>query len=351
MNAEHVRRMTTDVALRNDEPVPALFAGDTPAAVVVRMRQTAEALKGVIESAHGSDGKPLVMTFPGRPGKYVRCEGWTTLGAMLSVFPVAVWTRPLDGGGWEARVEARTLGGALVGAAEAMCSPGEERWGKADEYAQRSMAQTRATSKALRLPLGFVMTLAGYDATPAEEMTFAESPKAAWRAPTGPKPDCPEHGAMKHVPAGTSKKTGKPYTAFWVCAAKSCTAGQRGKAYFVDGDAWAASIAEPSGEVIDIDELPAIEPDAPAPPGREPHPSALAHDPPPASRIRTLMRAFPDDQRKTLIDGINLRYGRKVVTSDGETMLGKAAPTPEQMAEIIALIESTQPPAAQPELV
>jgi hypothetical protein len=32
------------------------------------------------------------------------------------------------------------------------------------------MAQTRATSKALRQPLGFVMTLAGYSATPAEEM-------------------------------------------------------------------------------------------------------------------------------------------------------------------------------------
>ena len=140
MNAEHVRRMTTDVALRNDEPVPALFAGDTPAAVVVRMRQTAEALKGVIESAHGSDGKPLVMTFPGRPGKYVRCEGWTTLGAMLSVFPVAVWTRPLDGGGWEARVEARTLGGALVGAAEAMCSPAGQHHAPAGAHAEQEEA-------------------------------------------------------------------------------------------------------------------------------------------------------------------------------------------------------------------
>ena len=32
------------------------------------------------------------------------------------------------------------------------------------------MAQTRAVSKALRLPLGFVMSIAGYEATPAEEM-------------------------------------------------------------------------------------------------------------------------------------------------------------------------------------
>ena len=39
-----------------------------------------------------------------------------------------------------------------------------------DDYALRSMAQTRATSKALRQPLGFVMSLAGFDPTPAEEM-------------------------------------------------------------------------------------------------------------------------------------------------------------------------------------
>ena len=32
------------------------------------------------------------------------------------------------------------------------------------------MAQTRATSKALRQPLGFIVQLAGFDPTPAEEM-------------------------------------------------------------------------------------------------------------------------------------------------------------------------------------
>jgi hypothetical protein len=36
------------------------------------------------------------------------------------------------------------------------------------------MAQTRAVSKALRLPLGFVMQLAGFNPTPAEEMTTIE---------------------------------------------------------------------------------------------------------------------------------------------------------------------------------
>jgi hypothetical protein len=106
--------------------------------------------------------------------KHVSVEGWTTLGAMLGVFPVVEWSRELvdehgENLGWEARVEARTLGGNVVGAAEAECRRTESTWKNRDSYAIRSMAQTRATSKALRLPLGFIMALAGYEATPTDE--------------------------------------------------------------------------------------------------------------------------------------------------------------------------------------
>jgi hypothetical protein len=51
-----------------------------------------------------------------------------------------------------------------------MCTKAENRWRTADDYAIRSMAQTRATSKALGSVLRFIVTLAGYDGTPAEEM-------------------------------------------------------------------------------------------------------------------------------------------------------------------------------------
>jgi hypothetical protein len=101
---------------------------------------------------------------------------------MLGVVPVVEWTRKTDTG-WEARVEARTLDGRVVGAAEAMCTRDERTWKSRDDYAIRSMAQTRATSKALRQPLGFVVTLAGFEATPDEEM-----PKTA-------AADGPEFGA------------------------------------------------------------------------------------------------------------------------------------------------------------
>lgn len=138
-----------------------LFGDASPVTVVERATEAANALAAVIES------KELFKQI-GRK-KHVYVEGWTLLGSMLGVFPVVEWTRPIEDG-WEARVVARTRNGDEVGAAEAMCTRAEATWKSRDDYALRSMAQTRAVSKALRHPLGFVMTLAGYEATPEAEM-------------------------------------------------------------------------------------------------------------------------------------------------------------------------------------
>ena len=51
-----------------------------------------------------------------------------------------------------------------------MCTRDEEKWKDKLDFELRSMAQTRAISKALRLPLGFIVELAGFNPTPAEEM-------------------------------------------------------------------------------------------------------------------------------------------------------------------------------------
>lgn len=138
-----------------------LFGSGDPAEFLEKASGIATVLADMVKK------QGLVATIAGKQHPLV--EAWTCLGSMLGVFPICVWTREIDGG-WEARVEARTLSGGLVGAAEAMCLTSENRWKKADAYAVRSMAQTRATSKALRQPLGFVMHLAGFATTPAEEM-------------------------------------------------------------------------------------------------------------------------------------------------------------------------------------
>lgn len=153
----------TDVVLSTDGAAGAttLFRTHDPIEVVERATAVANALHSVIED------KKLYSIIKGR--KHVQVEGWTLLGSLLGVTPVTTWTRRVEKG-WEARVEARTLDGRVIGAAEAECLTTEKRWKDAEDYAVRSMAQTRATSKALRSVLAFVVTLAGYEATPAEEM-------------------------------------------------------------------------------------------------------------------------------------------------------------------------------------
>jgi hypothetical protein len=129
--------------------------------------QIAEVLAPVIEKRH------LYAQIGDK--RHVLFEGWTTLGALCgpllgeTVSAVVAWTRPIDGG-FEARVEAITYSGRVVGAAEAQCTREEKRWADAEDYAIRSMAQTRAGSKAMRMPLGWIMQLSGFEATPAEEM-------------------------------------------------------------------------------------------------------------------------------------------------------------------------------------
>jgi hypothetical protein len=151
-----------------------LFGTSDPSVALERMSEVAKALVDVVRA------QKLAVRISGR--EHLAVEAWTTLGGMLGVVPICEWSRPLeDGTGWEARVEARTLDGRTVGAAESMCTRAEATWAKRDEYALRGMAQTRAVSRALRSPLGQIVVLAGYEPASAEEI-----PEEAVKPPTAP---------------------------------------------------------------------------------------------------------------------------------------------------------------------
>jgi hypothetical protein len=103
--------------------------------------------------------------------KYVMVEGWTTLGGMIGVLPREVEVKRLEDGGYEAIVElVHATDGLVIGRASALCGMDEKTWASRPEYARRSMAVTRATGKAYRLGFSWIVKLAGYEATPAEEM-------------------------------------------------------------------------------------------------------------------------------------------------------------------------------------
>ena len=144
----------------------------SPVALVQGARAMADALADVIER------QKLATAIQGR--RYVKVEGWTTLGIMLGVVPREVGTIEQDGV-YIAVVElVRMADGACISRASAECGSDDEldRYGKPvwsgrPRYARRSMAQTRATGKACRLAFSWIMALAGYEPTPAEEMPDA----------------------------------------------------------------------------------------------------------------------------------------------------------------------------------
>lgn len=172
-------REITALAVREERPAtPSLFGTEDPVEVVTHAVRVADALKAVVVA------KGLVKNIQGK--EFPLVEAWQTLGAMLRLTPVCEWSRPIEGG-WEARVAVVAADGRTVGAAEAQCTRSERLWSSRDDFALRSMAQTRATGKSLRSVLGFVMVLAGYQATPAEEMDGEERPRGP-RAANDPPP-------------------------------------------------------------------------------------------------------------------------------------------------------------------
>lgn len=114
--------------------------------------------------------------------EFVRVEGWTTLGAMLGVTPRELENVADENGVYTAIVElVRNSDGSIIGRASAECgSPdeldknGKPTWANRAAYARRSMAATRATGKAYRLAFSWIMALAGYEVTPAEEMDYVD---------------------------------------------------------------------------------------------------------------------------------------------------------------------------------
>lgn len=104
---------------------------------------------------------------------YVNVEGWEFAGAATGLSPVITKVERVEVTGeikYRAEVELRTFDDRIVGFGMAVCSNKESKRKNADEYVIASMAQTRAIGKAYRNKLAFLMKMAGYEPTPAEEV-------------------------------------------------------------------------------------------------------------------------------------------------------------------------------------
>lgn len=111
---------------------------------------------------------------------YLQFGGWQTLARFFGATVGVEWTKPiLDKDnkvvGFEARAEVLQRG-EKISSAEASCLRSERNWNTREEFALKSMAQTRASAKALRNAFGWVAELAGLESTPAEEMSYDTTP-------------------------------------------------------------------------------------------------------------------------------------------------------------------------------
>lgn len=203
-----------------------------PESVLQEARQAAKALTNVLALKKN----PVVFN----DEQYLEFEDWQTLGRFFGLTAKATSSTYVNYGGVEG-FEAKAVvlnnhTGMEVTAAESMCLNDEEKWSARTKYEWhfekksggtsatdpgsdeivwepnpkkpgknkpkkvrvkageervplfqlRSMAQTRACSKALRNVLAWVVVLAGYQATPAEEMPDYE-PEAERRTASAPE--------------------------------------------------------------------------------------------------------------------------------------------------------------------
>jgi hypothetical protein len=143
-----------------------LIVSRPPEVVLEEARRAAVALGKVLAS------KPKKVEFGGR--RYLEIDDWTLLGRFYGVTVRIVSTQPIEvngAHGWEAFAEAiRISDGAVLSRVESMCLSDEPNWRNKPQMQLRSMAQTRACSRAFATVLRWVPVLAGYAGTPAEEM-------------------------------------------------------------------------------------------------------------------------------------------------------------------------------------
>ena len=162
---------------------PSLILEGDPEQQIAFAQKAATALMKVV--------KPV--SIQGKP--YLQFGGWQTLARFFGATVGIEWTQKLvdDKGklvGYEARAVVYQQG-ATISSAEASCMMTEKRWGTAAEYAIKSMAQTRASAKALRNAFGWVAELAvdpktgsKLQSTPAEEMDYDQTPIKDSAVPT-----------------------------------------------------------------------------------------------------------------------------------------------------------------------
>jgi hypothetical protein len=226
----------------------------TPDSILEEATVAANALMNVVKKAG------LAHNFGGKKD-HLEFEAWQTLAKFYGESVQCVEVRFVQYGtaqGFEAISEVRDRCGTLVSRAEAMCLNDEDKWKSKPKYANvyickdgtksledpgkeqiiwenkkpkkerikvgdepvplfqlRSMAQTRSNAKALKNRFAWIVVLAGYSATPAEEMIHHDDPPPDEGKPPMTPPQEKKDHAIKDPDAPASDAQIKAISAMW----------------------------------------------------------------------------------------------------------------------------------------
>ena len=156
----------TGTKLAVQEPMTTAMQNIDPEAQVAYGQKCAKALMNVINQ------KPKKVIINGEI--YPEYEDWQTIARFFNSTVGTDTVTPIQENnqtvGYTARAVVYNQQGVIIGSAEADCTNVEKNWKNKEMFQVKSMAQTRASAKALRNVFGWVAVLAGVKATPAEEM-------------------------------------------------------------------------------------------------------------------------------------------------------------------------------------
>lgn len=171
-----------------------------PQAIVARAQKTADACRQIVMKCS--------IQLQGRG--YIKAEGWQALAASCGYSPRIGTVEELSNGDIRAVCDlVRLSDGEIVASAEGYLGVDEGMWARRPRYARRAMAQTRATSRACRSALAWIVPLldAGLETTPAEEIPHAEVETRSMPVQSSDiKPEVPEAGIKLNVSEQTMTK-------------------------------------------------------------------------------------------------------------------------------------------------
>lgn len=171
------------------------------------------AAKALAEVVKGKK-KPVIFN----DEQYLEFEDWQTIGKFYGLSAKVTGTEYIEYGsvhGFTARAITLNRYGMEISAAESLCMSDEPNWKMKPLFQLKSMAQTRACAKTLRNVLAWVVVLAGYRPTPAEEMDNLITKKPEMKEPGEKKLE--DITSVLEIRKKTGKgKTGKDFIIYTI---------------------------------------------------------------------------------------------------------------------------------------